>query len=125
MAKHTLGPWNFKRSEIGHPDNAKNPIVISVPLDRYIARMFCAQSTVAGCISNAPATLDEAEANARLIGAAPDLLAACKALLQLWDDNHPDEKCGCLGASDDCQNPPPCELCSARSAIALAESTDH
>lgn len=35
-------------------------------------------------------------------------------MVKLWDDNHPDDKCACLGASEDCKYPPPCELCTAR-----------
>jgi hypothetical protein len=38
---------------------------------------------------------DEAEANARLIAAAPELLAACKALMpEGWDEGHMDHMPG-------------------------------
>lgn len=39
---------------------------------------------------------------------------ALKAMTELWDAEHPDDPCGCDGASDDCKHPPTCELCVAR-----------
>lgn len=50
-----------------------------------------------------------------------DMLRALKGMVDLWDDNHSDEKCACLGASPDCPSPPPCELCVAREAIAMEQ----
>lgn len=56
---------------------------------------------------------------------APELIAALvkeveharralKGMTELWDAECPDDPCGCVGASDDCKHPPPCELCVAR-----------
>lgn len=53
--------------------------------------------------------------------AAPALLAALRGMVRLWDENHPGDACGCVGASDDCPNPPPCDLCVARAALAEAK----
>lgn len=39
---------------------------------------------------------------------------ALKLMVELWDAEHPDDPCGCVGASDDCRYPPTCELCVAR-----------
>lgn len=90
MAKHTKGPW------INRHWNERGSIVIEAPnfgIDptRKVARcdppmiddgeggMICGVDQVA-----------ETEANARLIAAAPELLAACKAVLfdhsMTWDD---------------------------------------
>lgn len=80
-AAFTPGPWTFKRCEIGSPDNARNPMVRCSSRTHdgrdiaYIARLSCEESTIPGMTSLAPSLL-EAEANARLIAAAPDLLAA-------------------------------------------------
>lgn len=78
-ARYTPGPWTFRRCTIGSPDNAKNPIV-SAP-GRYIARLFADCATFVGMTSQAP-TLEEAEANAKLIAAAPELLEACRVALK-------------------------------------------
>jgi hypothetical protein len=59
----------------------------------------------------------------RLHSAAPKLLAALREMVELWDDNHPDDPCACSGSSEDCPVPPRCELCDARAAIAQAEGT--
>lgn len=64
-----------------------------------------------------PRTIEELETHNR------SLLAALKGLLGLWDANH--DECACLGASDDCKNPPPCELCVARAALAAAEPAER
>ena len=86
----TLGPWRYKPVTVGHPDNRRNPIVTAA--GRNIARLFSDEATVPGLISNAPTAL-EAEANARLIAAAPDLYRAVVALL----DEHQDCK-GCASS---------------------------
>jgi len=75
---HTPGPWEFKRCTIGHPDNAKNPIVNGGGF--HICRIFCTGSKMPGMSSLAPGDIEVAEANAKLIAAAPDLLAACKLM---------------------------------------------
>lgn len=78
MSQHTPGKWTYSRINIGHPDNAKNPIVSSP--SNYIARLFSSESTLMGMTSRGP-SLEEAEANARLIAAAPELLAALEDLV--------------------------------------------
>lgn len=86
---HTPGPWKYERITIGHPDNWRNPIVTAP--GNYIARLFCAESTVAGMTADGLTTLDEAEANAALIAAAPDLLEACQLVADHCGD-HGDER---------------------------------
>ncbi len=64
MNQHTPGPWKVKQGTDVTEDRAKEPC------------------TVAKCWSSTFAPpREEAAANARLIAAAPSLLAACKMVL--------------------------------------------
>lgn len=67
---HTPGPWTFD-------ENNGNPLVKHKW--GYVARVFSADSTIQGCSSLGPQA-DIAIANARLLSAAPDMLAALKAI---------------------------------------------
>jgi|SanBayMetagenome_1026888.scaffolds.fasta_scaffold00750_8 hypothetical protein len=67
MSKHTPGPWFYAESEVGTP--------------------FVDSESV-GDLSAVALPLDEQKANAHLIAAAPDLLAALEDLL-------PDLQCWC------------------------------
>lgn len=71
---------------------------------------------LASAISNH--TLDKQEKLRDLLRALADEVEharrALKGMVELWDANNPDDPCGCVGASDDCRHPPPCELCVAR-----------
>lgn len=81
--KHTPGPWTFSKSDIfgdiryyiAQADNAK-----------YTPHY----SDVATLIAETVSTEREAiqEANARLIAAAPELLAALKAMVALDEEEH-------------------------------------
>ncbi len=81
--EHTPGPWHYTPTMLGHPDNRINPIV-RADQERtgvaYICRVGWQGSTIAGMTSLTCMTLEEAEANARLIAQAPNLLAALKRL---------------------------------------------
>ena len=92
MSEHTPGPWHYDIVTIGHPDNRINPCISSGHSDpsraSFIARIAWEGSTVPGMTSLAPATFEEAQANARLIAAAPDLLAALKRI-ETWLTNQP------------------------------------
>jgi hypothetical protein len=79
MSKHTPGPWatNETRIESEHEHGWVN--------DGWI---------IAGCEG------PDARANARLIAAAPDLLDACMALLDLVENWHPIE--GMPAMSEQC-----------------------
>ena len=85
-ATHTPGPWTYRPCTIGHPNNRRNPIVSSE--GNYIARVCSQESTLPGMTSRAPDAAT-AEANARLIAAAPALLVACRAALEYWDNGTP------------------------------------
>ena len=86
---HTPGPWDYKRTTIGHPDNAINPMVTSDG-GQFIARIGWEGSTVPYMSSLTPHTFDEAEANARLIAAAPDLLKAAEFALKVFENANID-----------------------------------
>ena len=77
MNKHSPGPWEYHATEdwvAGSPDGAYN-IVANGPIARV------------GDICNEEATI----ANARLIAAAPDLLAAVEVALALMEGEGLDE----------------------------------
>lgn len=119
MAEHTPGPWNPGRSDMG--------TVVDNHLSKWI---YAGDQYVAVASGRIAGPWDEVMANARLIAAAPDLLAACKAMLPLC-------RCGGTGhlerrkydaasgemewdGFDDC---PHCK--AARNAIRMAEGTDQ
>ena len=85
--KHTPGPWHADISRsYGFPSSLTpnipiNPVVMGSPVNRSLAKV--------------PRLYPEAEANARLIAAAPDLLDALKALthsLDVEDLVHDDQR---------------------------------
>lgn len=76
MSKNTPGPWRVSEQcaqmiDIRHDNN--EPGAISLTLARVVAR---------------PSWQREAEANARLIAAAPELLEALQAYLDMEQDHH-------------------------------------
>ncbi len=107
MSKHTRGPWSLA--------------------DRGDYNDFEAESRVVFGTGKRLAVVHhhgdkEAEANANLIAAAPDLLDATKVLLSDHLDQHGERVC-------DCQPEPQnvghlCSACRARAAIAKAEGRD-
>lgn len=72
MIEHTPAPWTAERNDHGWSVSGQAPRPDDYPKLWFIARTE----------SNEP----EDEANARLIAAAPDLLAACKLLLTFTED---------------------------------------
>lgn len=89
--KHTPGPWAV-RSSLSHPEDYTAPdgtfLVregwaaswsISEESDQEEGRLICYGDEI-------PQTLGEGLANAKLISASPDLLAACKKLRQQLKD---------------------------------------
>ena len=115
MTRHTPGPWSYQKCTLGDPSNAHNPIVESD--GQYIARLFAPMAR-AGCTSRSPTTQQEAEANAHLIAAAPDLLAALESLREVTDEPPP--------ANCSCPLAPPCSDCveysGLREAIAMCDA---
>jgi hypothetical protein len=67
MADFTPGPW-----EVGEPNQGGSVLAVGVFSDRW---------HIADVWRDVPELVEEAEANARLIAAAPDLLAALKRSL--------------------------------------------
>lgn len=103
---HTPGPWEVhtnigRKSEMGVIADAA-PFVICV-------------------ISNAKQWPIEADANARLIAAAPELLAACEALERWSRDRDGGAYLEGLKWTKDIQD----AVCDARAAIAKAKGGAH
>ena len=78
MSAHTRGPWWFS-------DNTKyrwktNPY--SITLSRYNS------TTIANIPNRKMITDDEKKANARLIAAAPDLLAVVREIVDMMDSGN-------------------------------------
>lgn len=80
MSKHTPGPWRLNRRFCFNVEDQNGRTIARINFDHE--------------------TYDEAMANARLIAAAPDLLAATEAALALLQadipDNWRDRVCGQL-----------------------------
>ena len=103
----TPGPWKVLQDNCGGGcnisiDGPKGPIII--------ARAMAVRSALALC-GRAAIEEGEAQANARLIAAAPDLVAALKALVGLWD--------GVGDADTPCRDPD--VVRRARAALAAAQ----
>lgn len=95
MSRHTPGPWQVSRNNAGAiPLHFQPPEVIGRN----------GQCCVASQMGNGP----EAEANARLIAAAPELLAACEAMLDKFQHDTLEGEAGWDA------------VCAAREAIAKA-----
>lgn len=84
MSKHTKGPWCFDHNGAGDDKTACIEVNAFEPNGQYRGQIACLQSAehIGGI------TCVEAEANARLICAAPDLLAALVCLLRVDDEWH-------------------------------------
>lgn len=89
-AKHTPGPWQV-RGEI------KSGAASRAPIDEWCGSVYPQRKDYnyrgevcflqsSNCIKGV--TSAEAAANAHLIAAAPDLLAACEEVLALMDDHN-------------------------------------
>ena len=103
-AKHTPGPWQLHREKEtfqGAPRDAE----IRGAGGRYVVVRL-------GKINH-----DQQDANARLIAAAPDLLAACEALERWSRDNGGGAYLEGLKWTKDIQD----AVCDARAAIAAAK----
>jgi hypothetical protein len=105
MMTHTPGPWHIgekRRDEIDIKHaNKDTPGAISLVLAKAIARQ---------------SWTDEGEANARLIAAAPDLLAALEQLIELCAVGDVDESTEALGWG--------ATILSAKAAIARAKGQE-
>lgn len=67
---HTPGPWNLE----AHKDGAFTVSVMLTPISQMV---ICARNQLGG-------RADESVANAKLIAAAPDLLAALEVVVNDW-----------------------------------------
>jgi hypothetical protein len=77
-SKFTPGPWKM----LGRWNDRYLAVIDSIP-DRN-------GKVVANCICHVALTNEDAKANANLIAAAPELLAACEAFLDMWHRAGPE-----------------------------------
>ena len=79
----TPGPWDYSRADLGHPDNAINPMVITKAVHEayYICRVGWQGSTVPGMSSLTVRTFEEAESNSDFLAhARTDVPRLCREL---------------------------------------------
>lgn len=110
-SKHTPGPWNRTPTQGGEP----GLIIESIdsPDGHIVATALRSLQTGVAAVGTDWRTKEEAEANARLIAAAPDLLLALKAVLG-WGLADPSQMQADAGHPGDIER-------QARAAIARAE----
>lgn len=102
--KHTPGPWRTNAY-----DHREIEALAGPEGERYVIGPIAVVYDIDSIRSGQAV----GEANARLIVAAPDLLAACKAILRHDDSVLPHNAVDCATA--------PCAYCQVRNAIAKAE----
>ena len=108
MTEHTPGPWTVGRFRFRKRGRDCSRVAVQGPDSHYI---------VDGVYQTSQSHNDEAEDNARLIAAAPDLLAALKAFV-----NRADFGLGSLSGASQSFLP---QLAHARTAIAkVTEGTN-
>jgi len=86
MTKHTPGPWHIERRRIPDTTLVQVNIVAANPVKEHHievpAHVDLRVAFTGGCEGRG-------EANAHLIAAAPELLAACKELSEYWRHGTP------------------------------------
>ncbi len=109
--RHTPGPWTISgQLIIGPPEAFPNPK--AQPMGRKIAEVYWDWGGDKGATERRTQWFPEADANARLIAAAPELLAALKLFMEQYDI-----------AGDEGRGSRP-EIAAARAAIAKATDTN-
>lgn len=113
MTKHTPGPWINKHWNNGGDIDIGSIHWHSSGTERALCRVHCPLTAEDGGMSATPIDIQEAEANARLIAAAPELLAALRMFVLLDPRcHHGVEHCG------------ECAACLGHAAIAKAEGRE-
>lgn len=82
MSEHTPGPWTFDGEEGIVKEGVVTPYHGIVTTEQRIAAIYVANDFDFPSSEAEEDFQEEAIANARLIAAAPDLLAACKTALR-------------------------------------------
>lgn len=87
--KHTKGPWAVEAVN----SEALHDIILDYQIPgaghpNLVAMVYCDEDAEEGTTADRPGdiSMSEAEANARLMAAAPELLAAC----EMWDQGFTD-----------------------------------
>lgn len=88
--KHTPGPWATNRLTINNPeDNAGHLIISADTADKHDSPTYPIVCTLQAKVINNRLDFKEAEANAKLIAAAPELLEALQNLTEWAKKAHP------------------------------------
>lgn len=77
MSRHTPGPWQVPHFATDSPCECRSVVALAC-YPGAICEIFADNGKSIGDGGNGAPPLEQAKANARLIAAAPDLLAACK-----------------------------------------------
>lgn len=118
MSKHTPGPWQTGREDMQSYDGATGEPFSSVYANDPRGKMHMGSRLplVVARMPGGEVDREEEKANARLIASAPDLLTACKALVEYQEstdlDDEPED-----GEYGDGKR----AMLAARAAIAKAE----
>jgi hypothetical protein len=106
MTEHTPGPWYISGGvhPVGNAEDGIHDLYCADVIPPHDERWRGYVCTIQSADHISGISKEEAEANARLIRAAPDLLAACRRFAEEWRNGHVS-----VGACED-----------AEAAIALA-----
>lgn len=124
MAEHTPGPW------VVVPNNGAYVKQDKLATLRIEERRSADELVLALIITDCERCRDAAEANARLIAAAPSLLAACKVALQAMMEMVDPDCVWCIGGEDSPVDEPlrhdaDCPITSIRAAVSRAEGRSN
>lgn len=111
--QHTPGPWNVCDGDGMHVYYVNPRVEAGEDIDDPRHDSIVAKCDDMGCMSGIPD--EERQANARLIAAAPELLAACEEW-DAWVKTHANE----LAYGGWCDEVPPLPVDQGRAAIARA-----
>ena len=80
--KHTPGPWTVTEIDDERRSSNELPVVVTFSTEHLHRRFHATGKEL----------FEEDSANAQLIGALPELLSLCKKLLQICEDEYPEEQ---------------------------------
>jgi len=85
VSRHTRGPWTVEELTAAQTEPGEGPQTVVVAFADEDGKEGAILATVnRWSVGNDPPT-QESQANARLMAAAPDLLASCRAAIRLYN----------------------------------------